>query len=156
MRTLALLPLALSFAMPVLAEPIACPDLVTAVQVGTCPSEDELQYTFKGYCSDNARMYDAPDSNACTDYRLYRQMKNVALWEAGNDFQAYVSCDLPGERLAPLKATSIAVSRKGKLTRVICRYPEGVSFVFRTKGQCQVEGSVDCAGNPDACKAICD
>lgn len=155
MRQLALLSFILSFALPVLAETVACPELATAVQAGTCPSEDELQYTFNGYCSDNARMYDAGSNNACTDYRLYRKMKNVALWEAGSDFQGYVSCDLPAERLKQLKATSITVARKGTLTRIVCRYPDDVSFVYRTKAKCRVEATDDCAAS-GACRATCE
>jgi hypothetical protein len=62
-------------------ETLFCPDLAAAVQVGACPSEEELRYTFTGYCSDNARLYD-PDTVTCSDYKHYRRLKNVALWES--------------------------------------------------------------------------
>lgn len=157
MRMLALLPFALSFALPVLAEPIACPNLATAVQVGACPSEEELQFTFSGYCSDNARMYNWQEEQVCTDYKRYRQLKNVVLWEAeGGKFQSYVSCDLAADKIGAARLSSITATRKGNLTRVACTYTGNVVFAYRTKGQCRVEGSGDCIGNSDACKATCD
>lgn len=149
--------LAIPAAAIALAEDVACPDLVTAVQVGTCPAEEELKYTYSGYCSDNARIYKWQEENVCTNYALYRQLKNVALWEAGGgDFQGYLSCDLPPAQIKAAKATSIAVTTQGKLTRVACSYGEGISFVYRTKSQCQFAGSGDCANAPAACKARCD
>jgi hypothetical protein len=36
---------------------LPCPDLQTAVQVAACPSDEELKYTFMGYCSDDAKAY---------------------------------------------------------------------------------------------------
>jgi hypothetical protein len=148
---------ALPFALPAMAETVTCPDLATAVQVGTCPSEEELQFTFGGYCSDNARMYNWQEEQVCTDYRLYRRLKNVALWEAqGGKFQGYVSCDLSADKIKSARLSSIAATRKGKLARVACTYSDDIVFTYRTKGQCRVEGSGDCAGNPDACKATCD
>ena len=75
------------------ADAISCPDLSAAVQVAACPTEEDLRFTFNGYCSDNARIY-SKDADVCTDFQLYRKLKNVALWESGDgEFQAYVSCD---------------------------------------------------------------
>lgn len=140
-----------------LADTVACPDLTTAVQVATCPSEDELRHTFTGFCSDNARIYNWNEESVCTDYSLYRRLKNVALWEAkGGDFQGYVSCDLPKEQVKAAKPTKIAVVAKGKLTRVVCSYSGDISFAYRTKAQCKVEGSGDCAADPAGCKASCN
>ena len=65
------------------AAEVACPDLATVTQVASCPTEDELLFTFNGYCSDNARMY-GKGAELCTDYRLYRQKKNIALWETAD------------------------------------------------------------------------
>ena len=76
-RLLALLLTALSSAA--LAAPVACPELSSVEKVGECPTEEDLRFTFNGYCSDNARMYGKP-SDVCTDYRLYRKMKNTVLW----------------------------------------------------------------------------
>lgn len=50
------------------AETLSWPQLTSALQVGNCPDENELQYTFTGYCSDNRRMYEQ-ETGACTDYR---------------------------------------------------------------------------------------
>lgn len=35
----------------------SCPDPAAAVQVGNCPGEAELRYSFNGFCSDNRRIY---------------------------------------------------------------------------------------------------
>ena len=76
------------------AATVPCPDLAQAVQVGACPAEEELKHTFTGYCSDDAKAYKG-DTDVCTDYRRYRALKNVALWESRDgSFQGYVSCDL--------------------------------------------------------------
>lgn len=61
-------------AVPAAAETLACPDLRGARQVASCPTEAELRYTFVGYCSDNARMYDGK-ADACTDFATYRKVK---------------------------------------------------------------------------------
>ncbi|MDP2135755.1 MAG: hypothetical protein Q8J99_19300, partial [Sulfuritalea sp.] len=70
-----------SLVSPVWATVVSCPDLATAVQVAACPAEEELSYTFTGYCSDNSRTYKG-DTDVCTDYQAYRKLKNVALWES--------------------------------------------------------------------------
>lgn len=147
----------LSLTVPAMAETVTCPDLAAAVQVGACPSEEELQFTFGGYCSDNARMYNWQEEQVCTDYQRYRRLKNVALWEVpGGEFQGYVSCDLPADKLKSSKVTSIAVARKGKLTRVVCTYADGLAFAYRTKSTCRVAGDGDCTGNTATCAANCD
>ncbi len=141
---------------PALADTLACPDPAAAMQVATCPSEDELRYTFTGYCSDNARLY-GRDTDTCANYQNYRKIKNVALWESADGvFQAYISCDLPSGALKNLKPAAIAVSKQGKLTRLACSYPEGILFTHRTKAQCKVQGDGNCAADPAACKASCD
>lgn len=142
-------------AIPAAAETVACPDLSTAVQVGACPSEDELQFTFTGYCSDNARIYNWHEETVCTQYELYRKLKNVVLWEAKNgDFQGYLSCDLPADRIKAAKPTGIEVSKLGRMTRVACGYGDGITFAHRTKAQCKVEGAANCAGG--ICQATCN
>jgi hypothetical protein len=153
--------LALTFALalaslPARAETIACPDPAKAVQVATCPAEEELKYTYNGFCSDDRRLY-AKDYDTCANYQNYRKEKNVALWESADGaFQAYLSCDLPADALKNLKPATISVSKQGKLTRVACSYGEKVTFTHRSKAQCKVLGSGDCAADPAACKASCD
>lgn len=154
-RPLLALALALGAALPARAETFACPDTAAAVQVATCPSEEELKYTHTGFCADSARMY-GKDKETCASYESYRKAKNIALWESKDGaFQAYISCDLPTDTLKKLKAVSIAVTRQGKLTRLACSYPEDVTFTYRTKAECKVQGDGSCA-DPAACKADCN
>jgi hypothetical protein len=136
------------------AEIIGCPELKTAVQVGACPSEEDLRYTFKGYCSDDARMYDR-EEQLCTDFALYRKKKNASLWETPDGrFSGYVSCE-PLDPLSTARAVRLAVSKQGSVTRVACGYDTGVTFTHRTKAKCVVV-IADCAGQPEACKAECE
>jgi hypothetical protein len=138
-----------------IAETVTCPDLGSAVQVGACPSEEELRYTYTGYCSDNARMYDSKD-DVCARFDNYRKMKNVALWESGDGaFSGYVSCDLPVARLKAAKAATIVVARQGSITRLACAYGEGVIFSHRTTKACALEGDGNCAGGSPGCRASC-
>ena len=155
-RPLFALALALGAALPARAETLACPDAAAAVQVATCPSEEELKYTYTGFCADNARMY-GKDKDTCATYENYRKLKNIALWESKDGaFQAYLSCDLPAGTLKKLKPVSIAVTRQGKLTRLACTYPEDVTFTYRTKAECKVRGDGNCAAGPGACQADCN
>ena len=143
-------------ATAVAAGTLSCPDPGAAVQVGTCPSEEQLKYGFTGYCSDNARMYDK-SSVDCSDEKAYRKLKNVALWEsAGGAFQGYLSCDLPAAAVKAAKASAIAVAKQGGVTRVVCTYPEGIAFTYRTRSACRVQGDGSCASNPSLCTASCD
>ena len=133
---------------------VACPDLAAAVQVGTCPAEEELRYTYTGYCSDDARMYRG-ESDVCADYRRYRKLKNVVLWESADGaFQAYVSCDLPVATLRQAKAAAMTVAKQGKITRLVCSHGDGLTFTYRTRAECKVQGAGNCAAG--ACAADCD
>lgn len=144
---------ALSAAM---AATISCPDLATAAQVAACPAEEELKYTFTGYCSDDGKAYRG-DTDVCTDYQRYRKLKNVALWEsADGEFNAYVSCDLPPASVKGAKAAAIRVGKQGTMTQVVCAYGAGLVFTHRTRSECKVDGAADCAANPAACKAVCN
>lgn len=155
-RTLIALALTLGATLPALAETLTCPDPAAAVQVATCPSEEELKYTYTGFCADNARMY-GKDKETCASYENYRKVKNIALWESKDGaFQAYLSCDLPAGALKNLKPIAITASKQGKLTRLACSYPDGVTFTYRTKAECKVQGNGNCAADPAACKADCN
>lgn len=144
-----------ALALPAVAATVSCPDLATAVQVASCPAEEELKHTFTGYCSDDSKAYRG-ETDVCTDYRLYRKLKNVALWEsADGEFSAYVSCDLPPASVKAARASAIKVGRQGRMTHVVCSYGEGLGFTHRTRSECKLDGG-DCAANPSACKANCN
>lgn len=137
------------------AAPVSCPDPGSAVRAGTCPSEEELQFTFNGYCSDNARIY-GKGAEVCASYQAYRALKNVVLWESGDGtFQAYVSCDLPEARLRALRPTGISANREKGIDRLSCSYGEGVVFTRRNHETCRIESAAACTRLPSACKAEC-
>lgn len=151
-----MLALCLAVALPAVADTVACPDLAKASQIAACPTEEELQYTFTGFCSDDSRPYKA-DVGVCEDYRKYRALKNIALWEsADGQFNAYVSCDRPVAGVKAAKLTSVRVARQGKISAVVCGYGEGLSFTHRTRGECRVDAAANCPADPAACKASCD
>lgn len=128
---------------------VACPDLSAAVQVNACPTEEELQYTFKGYCSDNARMYDKDrDMLLCVKYENYRERKNIALWESADGaFSGYLSCDLKAADIKAAKPTALAIERKNGMTRVICTYGGGQVFTHRIRAECKPTGTAEAACN---------
>ena len=144
-------------ATPALAgETLACPDLAAATQVNACPSEEELQLTYTGYCSDNARMY-AGNNEPCVRYEIYRKQKNVALWESRDGrFDGYVSCDLPRGEVTALRATGMQIGAQGKVNKVVCAYPQGVMFTHRTRAACAIVDTKACAADAAACSARCD
>lgn len=147
---------AVIFAQATLAETVACPDLATAVQVGTCPSEEELQFTFNGYCSDNARIYEKPEDQLCTDYAIYRSMKNFSLWETRDGrFSGYVSCDPGKAGLEGAKVSGLKLDKQGSVARLTCHYSTGAVFTHRTKSKCVADAG-HCASDPAACQASCE
>ena len=151
---LALLLAALSFGAT--AGTMTCPDLAGAVQVNACPTEEELKHTYTAFCSDNAKVY-AKETDSCLRYSDYRQMKNLALWESKDGvFDGYVSCDLPPAKVKALKATGMKIATQGKLTKLVCSYPNGINFTYRTKGACAIADDKTCAANAAACQATCD
>lgn len=126
---------------------VTCPDLSAAVQVNACPSEEELRYTYRGYCSDNARLYDKDrDMNLCVKYENYRERKNVALWESADGaFGGYLSCDLNAADIKAAKPTKLTIERKNGMTRVICAYGDGKTFTHRTRAECKPAGATEAA-----------
>ena len=134
--TLALFAASLSFSA--VAANFSCPDLAGAVQVNACPTEEELKFTYNGYCSDNAKAY-ANQTDSCIRYEDYRQMKNTARWESKDgEFDGYVSCELPASEFKALKATSLKVVQQGKLTKLVCSYDKGIRLTHRTRANCTV------------------
>ena len=68
-------------------------------------------------------------------------MKNVALWESADGvFSAYVSCDLPPAAIKGARVAAVRVGKQGKMTQLVCGYGEGLSFTYRTRAECRVEG----------------
>ena len=156
LHPLSLFALLTSVSLTAAAGSLSCPDLASAVQVNACPSEEELQYTYTGYCSDNAKAY-ANETDSCVRYADYRKMKNVARWESADGiFDGYVSCDLPAEKFKALKASGMKVIRQGKLNKLVCSYPNEISLTYRTKGACAVVDEKTCAADPASCRATCD
>ena len=153
---LALLSLALPAAMlanAAQAETLACPALDNAVQVAACPTDAELQYTFLGFCGDNARLY-GRDTFTCASFENYKEVKNTALWESANGaFSGYLSCNVDAASVRAAKAVKMSVEKKGNLTRLICDYENDQRMVMRTKANCTVEAA-DCASGE--CRATCD
>ena len=146
------LPAAL-FAGAAHAETLSCPALDKAVQVAACPSDAELQYTFMGFCGDNARLY-GRDVFTCATFENYKAVKNTALWESTNgSFSGYLSCNLDTATLHASRALKMSVEKKGGLTRLICDYENDQRMVMRTKGSCTVEAA-DCSSGE--CRASCE
>ncbi len=144
-----------SLAFPATSATVACPDLAGAVQVAACPSDEELRYTFTGYCSDNNRSYKG-DTDVCTDFLAYRKLKNVALWEsADGNFNAYVSCDRASAEVRAAQPAAIRVGRQGGINLLVCGYGKGLNFTWRTRATCRIDSVADCRDNPAACKAEC-
>ena len=138
------------------AAPLACPDLSAAIQVNACPTEEELKFTYTGFCSDTAKAY-ANQTDSCLRYEDYREMKNVAMWESKDGvFSGYVSCGLPVGKVKALKTSGMEVATQGKLNKLVCAYPENINLTYRTKGACAVDNAKTCASDPASCKASCD
>ena len=120
------------------AATFVCPDLTTAAQVNACPPEEELKFTYSGFCSDNAKAY-ANQTDSCIRYDDYHAMKNVALWESADGaFDGYISCDLPPAQVKALKPTGMTLEKQGKLTKLVCSYDKSIRLTHRTKANCTV------------------
>jgi hypothetical protein len=138
------------------AATLVCPDLSAATQVNACPTEEELKFTYNGFCSDTAKAY-ANQTDSCIRYEDYRAMKNVAMWESKDGvFSGYVSCALSAAQVKALKPSGMTVATQGKLNKLVCAYPEGINLTYRTKGACAVDNAKACASDPATCKASCE
>ena len=144
---------ALSVASLAQAESMSCPSLADAVQVAACPSEEELRYTFLGFCGDGARLYGS-DVLTCATFENYRAAKNYAMWEsADGQFSGYLSCNVEAASIRASKAQRMQAERKGSLSRLICDYENDHRLVHRTKASCKVEVE-DCSTGE--CRAVCE
>ena len=150
---LALLLGTLFVASPAQAQSMSCPGLTDAVQVAACPSEEELRYTFLGFCGDGARLYGG-DVLTCATFENYRAAKNYALWEsADGQFSGYLSCNVAADTIHASKAQRMHAQRKGNLSRLICDYDNEHRLIHRTKAICKVEAE-DCSAGE--CRAVCE
>jgi hypothetical protein len=151
----ALVVLLTTLSLGVSAGTMTCPDLAGAVQVNACPTEEELKFTYNGFCSDTAKAY-ANQTDSCIRYPDYRAMKNVAMWESKDGaFSGYVSCDLGADQWRAGKASAMAVERQGKLNKLVCSYGDQIRLTYRTKAACAVDNPKACQENPASCTASC-
>ncbi|MDR2839147.1 MAG: hypothetical protein LBV49_11385 [Azonexus sp.] len=142
--------------LPVLADELICPDLKTLAQVNACPTDEELQHTYHGYCSDDNNAY-GKKTDTCPHFEDYRKMKNVARWESADGrFDGYLSCDLPDAAWRDGKPGGIALAMQGKITKVVCSYPNNITLTYRTRENCTVAEAKACADDPTACRATCN
>ena len=145
---------------PAFAETLSCPELRHAVQVGACPSEAELRFTFNGFCSADARAY-GNDAELCIDYGNYRKRKNVSLWESGDGrFHAYVSCDLTTARVQAMAGRHVGgKERQDDAADLRLRdrrnARERVSFTHRTRDACHIDDTGACTREASTRKATC-
>ncbi|TVO59568.1 hypothetical protein [Denitromonas ohlonensis] len=147
--------LALAIPLSAIAEPVACPDAATVKQVNACPTTEELQYTFDGYCGSNARLY-SPLDTTCESFESYRKLKDIALWESTDgQFANYLSCDMPKDEMAKAKPVSISVSQKKGITMLRCDYSNGTYFVQRSRTKCTVPAEGTCPAD-GPCVAQCE
>ena len=127
-----------ALSMTASAATFVCPDLSAAAQVNACPLEEELRFTYNGFCSDTAKAY-ANQTDSCIRYEDYRAMKNVALWEsADGTFDGYISCDLPPGQVKALMPAGMTLEKQGKLTKLVCSYDKGIRLTHRTRANCTV------------------
>ena len=94
-----------------LAATVACPDMKSAVRAGVCPTEEELLFTFNGYCSDNARLY-RKGHGGLQRPGLPEDEERRALGKSRRGIQGYVSCEMPESQLKALKPTAIAANKE--------------------------------------------
>ncbi|MFU2487161.1 hypothetical protein [Thauera sp. WH-1] len=145
--------LASLFAAPAQADSHTCPALTAAVQVAACPTDQELKYTYMGFCGDNARLY-GRDVLTCANFENYKEAKNTALWESADGaFSGYLSCNVTPEQIRAAKALRMGVESRNGLTRLICDYEGDHRLVYRSREKCTVSVA-DCSSGE--CKASCD
>lgn len=135
------------------ATTLNCPALDTVKQVAACPTEEELRYTYLGYCGDNARSYDR-DEITCATFESYKQFKNIALWESADGrFSGYLDCNVDARTIQAAPARLMRVEERRGINQLICEYEGGHRLVHRTRAQCTVDVA---ACNGPGCSASCE
>lgn len=158
-RLTAALLLVAATAFPTFAEEtVTCPSLEGIKQVGSCPTEKELDQTVEAVCSD--------DPVCIASFKVVRQSKNVALWETPDGaFAGYVSCALPPGVAQTAKLEAVYMVRR-ELTGINCLYEKGIRFHQRTKQSCRLSDGreatdasgplkIDCTQDAKACVVTC-
>lgn len=141
---------------PAWAVDLACPDMAQAVQAGTCPTDEELRYTFTGYCANDERNYRG-STEVCTDFERYRRLKNVALWEsADGSFSGYVSCERSPADIRASRVSGISLARQGKIAVLRCAYGKDLTLNYRTRAECRIANPAACPADASACRASCE
>mgnify|MGYP000432069206 FL=1 len=46
--------------------------------------------------------------------------------------------------------------KQGSITKLVCSYPNGINFTYRTKAACKLEDDKACAAGAANCRATCD
>lgn len=134
----------------------ACPDLSTAEQLGSCPSEEEIMRNYRVDCPPHLER-----AGDCMPFQLFAMRKNKAIWavmSGGEEFLPYVSCGIPVDTVKGSKAVSLRVScRASGRCQMLCGYENDITLRLRFKGKCTTatEGKIDCKENPMACVAQC-
>ncbi|MES9963229.1 MAG: hypothetical protein ABW116_06790 [Candidatus Sedimenticola sp. 20ELBAFRAG] len=157
--------IALILSGPVMAgKTIQCPDLSQAKQLVDCPAEAEMERYFKKHC-DFERDPDAKKPELCDSFKEYKRRKFNAMWESSDgEFMGYLSCDAPPAELKKRQQTSVAVSQKNGLYKIVCGYEGGSRLIMRTRSVCRVPGvkttgivmRAECGANGKPCVVECD
>lgn len=135
---------------------LTCPELAQAVQVGACPTLDELRYTFTGFCANDERNYRG-STEVCTDFDRYRKLKNIALWESADGvFSGYATCDAMPDAIRQSRVSGIRSFKQGRITVLACSYGDLLTLSHRTRGECRITNAASCPADPAACRASCE
>ena len=153
-------------AQPGWAESVyTCPDISKAVNVGACPSGDDLRRMFQSTCGSRDTENENPHAKGvCKHFSLFKKAKNTALWEsADGKFEGYLSCDAKESEIRAGKLVKISTAQIREWDRVICTYEGGAELVLRTRETCEVPGATllgrhmgrMCEAGDQECRAVC-
>ena len=67
-----------------------------------------------------------------------------------------MSCDLPAAQWQAAKPNGIRQTSQGRITRLICSYPQGIQLTYRTRETCVIPDAQACVSNIAACTATCN
>jgi len=135
----------------------ACPDLSTAEQVGTCPTDKELKEGYDGICPSVMAK-----QQACVPFAAYAKGKSKALWAAQSgsvEFLSYVDCGLSPKtvRASRAKALDVNCTARSGRCEALCTYDNDFTLKLRVKGDCRTatQDKIDCSDDPASCVVKC-